>query len=428
MNTHLRLSGKICGMSEAVPPPESYGRVDTDGTVFVTTADGERSVGQIPDVGAEEALAFFTRRFTALETEVGLLEERIKRGALNPDEARRSINAVKSSIVDANAVGDLAGLAARLDALAPVLAVANEARKAERAKAHDETKAAKEAMVVEAEKIAAGNDWRGGVNRFRTLLDEWKALPRIDRATDDDLWHRFSTARTTYTRRRKTQFAEQSAQRDGAKQAKEAIIAEAREIAASTEWGAAAGSFRDLMTRWKAAGPAARDIDDALWAEFRGIQDDFFARRTEAATATDAEFGANLEAKLAILDAAEKDILPVTDLQVARDKYRKFLARYNEHGRVPRDNIRPLEGRVRAIEKALTDAQENEWRRTDPETQKRASGTVTLLSDQIAKLTAQLDRATAAKDAKKISELTASIATYESWLVQASKTLEDFKG
>jgi hypothetical protein len=428
VNTHLRLSGKICGMSEAVPPPESYGRVDTDGTVFVTTADGERSVGQIPDVPAEEALAFFTRRFTALETEVGLLEERIKRGALNPEEARRSINAVRSSITDANAVGDLAGLMARLDAQAPVLAVANEARKAERAKAHDETKLAKEAMVAEAEKIAAGNDWRGGVNRFRTLLDEWKALPRIDRATDDDLWHRFSTARTTYTRRRKTQFAEQSAQRDGAKQAKEAIIAEAREIAASTEWGAAAGSFRDLMTRWKAAGPAARDVDDALWAEFRGIQDDFFARRTEAATATDAEFGANLEAKLAILDAAEKDILPVRDLQVARDKYRKFLAKYNEHGRVPRDNIRTLEGRVRAIEQAITEAGENEWRRTDPETQKRASGTVTLLSDQIAKLTAQLARATAAKDAKKTAELTASIATYESWLEQATKTLEDFKG
>jgi hypothetical protein len=428
VNTHLRLSGKICGMSEAVPPPESFGRVDTDGTVFVTTADGERSVGQIPDVPAEEALAFFTRRFTALETEVGLLEERIKRGALNPEEARRSINAVRSSITDANAVGDLAGLAARLDAQAPVLAEANEARKAERAKAHEETKVAKEAMVGEAEKIAAGNDWRGGVNRFRTLLDEWKALPRIDRATDDDLWHRFSTARTTYTRRRKTQFAEQSVQRDGAKQAKEGIIAEAREIAASTEWGAAAGSFRDLMTRWKAAGPAARDVDDKLWAEFRGIQDDFFARRTEAATATDAEFGANLEAKLAILGAAEKDILPVKDLQVARDKYRKFLAKYNEHGRVPRDNIRPLEGRVRAIEQAITEAEENEWRRTDPETQKRAGGTVTLLSDQIAKLTAQLDRATTAKDAKKISELTASIATYESWLEQARKTLEDFKG
>ncbi len=436
VNTQVRLSGKIGAMSEATPSPESeatlapesYGRVDADGTVYVTTADGERSVGQIPDVPADEALAFFTRRFTALETEVGLLEERIKRGALNPDDARKSISSVKSSVADAHAVGDLAGLVARLESLAPVLAEANEARKAERAKAHEETKAAKETMVAEAEKIALGNDWRGGVNRFRTLLDEWKALPRIDRATDDDLWHRFSSARTTYTRRRKAQFAEQSAKRDTARLAKETIVAEAREIAATTEWGTGAGAFRDLMTRWKAAGPAPRDIDDQLWAEFRGIQDDFFARRTDAATASTTEFSENLAAKVALLDAAEKDILPVREVQVARQKYRTFLSHYNEHGRVPREQIRPLEGRVRAIEKAISEAEESEWRRTDPETRERASGTVTLLSDQIAKLTAQLEKATASKDTKKIAELTASITTYESWLEQASKTLEDFSG
>lgn len=436
VNTQVRLSGKIGAMSEATPSPEpeatlapeSYGRVDADGTVYVTTADGERSVGQIPDVPADEALAFFTRRFTALETEVGLLEERIKRGALNPDDARKSVSSVKSSVAHAHAVGDLAGLVARLDSLAPVLAEANEARKAERAKAHEVTKAAKETMVAEAEKIALGNDWRGGVNRFRTLLDEWKALPRIDRATDDDLWHRFSSARTTYTRRRKAQFAEQSAKRDTARLAKETIVAEAREIAATTEWGTGAGAFRDLMTRWKAAGPAPRDIDDQLWAEFRGIQDDFFARRTDAASASTTEFSENLEAKVALLDAAEKDILPVRDVQAARQKYRTFLSHYNEHGRVPREQIRPLEGRVRAIEKAISEAEESEWRRTDPETRERASGTVTLLSDQIAKLTAQLEKATASKDTKKIAELTASITTYESWLEQASKTLEDFSG
>lgn len=428
MNTQVTVSGKIEPMSEAAPSPESYGRVEVDGTVYVLTADGERSVGQIPDVPTDEAMAFFTRRFTALETEVGLLEERVKRGAVNPEEARRTIASMKSTIVDANAVGDLAGLVARLEGLSPVLAEASEARKAERAKANEESKVAKEAMVAEAEKLALGDDWRGGVTRFRTLLDEWKALPRIDRATDDDLWHKFSTARTTYTRRRKTQFAEQSAKRDSSRIAKEAIIAEARKVAEGTEWGAGAGSFRDLMTRWKAAGPAPRAIDDKLWAEFRGIQDDFFARRTEAETATNAEFSQNLEAKLALLDAAEKDILPVKDVATARQQFRSFLAQYNEHGRVPREQIRTLEGRVRTIEKAIADAEESEWKRTDPETRERASGTVTLLSDQITKLKAQLNKAVEAKNTKKINELTASIATYESWLEQASKTLEDFIG
>jgi hypothetical protein len=251
--------------------PASFGRVDDDGTVHVRTADGERAVGQIPDVSADEALAFYVRRYEALEVEVRLLVTRVGSGAISPEEARNSIKAVRTSVASANAVGDLDGLLVQLDGLAPVLEVQSEARRAERARQHEQTKAKKEQMVAEAEVLAEGNDWRGGVNRFRALLDEWKALPRIDRATDDDLWHRFSAARTTYTRRRKAQFAEQAAKRDTAKEAKERIIAEARALATSTDWGPTAGEFRDLMTRWKAVGPAPREVDDALWAEFRGL-------------------------------------------------------------------------------------------------------------------------------------------------------------
>ena len=41
---------------------------------------------------AEEALAFFIRRYEALELEVSLLERRIATGALSPDDAVGSIN------------------------------------------------------------------------------------------------------------------------------------------------------------------------------------------------------------------------------------------------------------------------------------------------------------------------------------------------
>lgn len=406
--------------------PAAFGRVDDDGTVFVRTAEGERSVGQIPDATPDEAMAFFVRRFEALAVEVGLLEERLRRGALSPDEARRTVEAVRRNITGANAVGDLDSLVSRLDALAPVLAEAQEARKAERAKANEAAREAKEAMVAEAEKLAAGTDWRGGVNRFRSLLDEWKALPRIDRATDDELWHRFSAARTTYTRRRKTQMAELGERRDSARKVKESIVADARTLAASSEWGEAAGGFRDLMTRWKAAGVAPREVDDALWAEFRAIQDDFFARRTQAFSEQDTEFQGNLDAKVQLLDEAERTILPVNDPKQARGQLRTFLQRYNELGRVPREQIRPLENRVRALEEAVRTAEDAEWKRTDPETLERASGTVNLLSDQIAKLQDQLARAQAKGDRKAVAQAQASIATYQSWLDQANTTIKDF--
>lgn len=406
--------------------PADFGRVDADGTVYVRTADGERVVGQIPDVEAAEALAFYTRRYEALEVEVGLLETRVRGGALSPEEARHSISSVRTTVSTANAVGDLQSLVDRLDALAPLLAEQAEARKAERSKQLEVTRETKERMVAEAETLAQGNDWRGGVNRFRALLEEWKALPRIDRATDDALWHRFSAARTTYTRRRKAQFAEQAVKRDAAKAAKEEIIAEARELANSTEWGPTAGAFRELMTRWKAAGSAPRDIDDQLWAEFRGIQDEFFNARASVLSEQDAEFKANLEAKLALLDEAEAGLLPVTDLAAARAGFRSFLERYNAYGRVPREQMRTLDARVKALESAVRSAEEDEWRRTDPQARARAEETVGMLSAEIEKLTDKAAKATARGDKAAAAKANDSIATYQTWLDQAKATLADF--
>ena len=408
------------------PSPADFGRVDPDGTVYVRTSEGERSVGQIPGVSEAEALAFYTRRYEALDLEVTLLERRIASGALSPDEARQSINLVKKNLSGANAVGDLDGLSTRLEALAPVLAQANEARKAERARQAEVTRETKEGMVAEAERLAQSNDWRGGVNRFRSLLDQWKALPRIDRATDDALWHRFSTARTTYTRRRKAQFAEQAERREAARAIKEQIIAEARDLAGSTEWGPTAGAFRDLMARWKAAGAAPREVDDALWAEFRGLQDQFFGARQATMSEQDAEFRANLEAKEALLAKAEAEIVPVTDVAASRAAFREFADAYNTLGKVPREAIRGLDNRVRALETAIRKADEAEWRRSDPEARARAEETVAMLSTEIDKLTEKVEKAEARGDNRTADKARDSIATYQSWLDQARATLADF--
>ena len=118
--------------------PQPFGRVDPDGTVYVRTADGERAVGQVPDVPADEALAFFTRRYDALELEVSLLEKRVASKALSPDDAAGSIKTVRTAVTDANAVGDLDGLLTRLQALSPVVDEARAAQRAEKARQLDE--------------------------------------------------------------------------------------------------------------------------------------------------------------------------------------------------------------------------------------------------------------------------------------------------
>lgn len=406
---------------------EQWGRVGEDGTVYVRTADGERSVGQYPAGSPEEALAFFTERYAALAFEVELLEKRVASGVMTPEEAAASVRTVQEQVVNANAVGDLVALAQRLDALGPVLEEQREARKAERAKRSAEAREGKERIVAEAEALAVGNDWRHGANRMRELLDEWKALPRIDRAADDALWRRFSTARTSYTRRRKSHFAEQHEMRDAARSVKEKLAAEAEELATSTDWGATAGRYRDLMRQWKAAGPAPRDVDEALWRRFRGAQDTFFGARDAAASAQDAEFAANAEVKEALLVEAEA-LLPITDLEAAKRAFRDIAERWDAAGKVPRDRIKELEARIRRVENEIRGIEDEQWRRSDPEKSARADDMVSKLEAAIAQVEADLEKARAAGNDKKVKDLEENLASRQMFLETAKRASADFAG
>jgi len=404
-----------------------WGRVAEDGTVFVKTADGERSVGQYPEGSAEEALKFFTERYDALAFEVSLLEQRVNGSVLSPEEASESVKKVREQVVDAHAVGDLAALAARLDALGPVIATQREARKVERAQRAAESRVSKEAIVTEAEKLAESTDWRNGANRLRELLDEWKALPRIDRSSDDALWRRFSTARTAYTRRRKSHFAEQHEKRDAARVVKEQLATEAEGLADSTDWGPTAGRFRDLMKQWKAAGPAPRDVDDALWKRFRGAQDTFFGARDAATAEQDKEFAANAEVKEQLLVEAEA-LVPVGDLEAAKRTMRDIAERWEAAGKVPRDRIKELEGRIRKVETAIRDAESEQWKRTDPEKSARADDMVTKLETALARIQSELESARAAGNEKKVKELEENLASRQQFLDMARKASADFSG
>ncbi|MFC6285828.1 DUF349 domain-containing protein [Nocardioides sp. GCM10027113] len=402
-----------------------WGRVAEDGTVYVKTADGERSVGQYPEGTPEEALKFFTERYDALAFEVNLLEQRVRAGKLSPEEAAESVRTVREQVVDAHAVGDLASLVGRLDSLGPVIEQQRAARRAERAQKAEESRGRKEEIVAEAERLAEGTDWRHGANRLRELLDQWKALPRIDRASDDALWRRFSTARTAYTRRRKAHFAEQNERREAARGVKEKLAAEAEGLASSTDWGPTSGRFRDLMRQWKAAGPAPRDVDEALWKRFRGAQDQFFGARDAAAAEQDQEFAANAEVKEQLLAEAEA-LLPVTDLDAAKRTMRDIAERWEAAGKVPRARIKELEGRIRKVEQAIRDVEDEQWRRTDPEKSARADDMVSKLEAAIAQVEADLEKARAAGDDRKVTELEENLASRRQFLDMAKKASADF--
>ena len=264
-----------------------------------------------------------------------------------------------------------------------------------------------------------------GGAELRELLESWKAAqrrgPRLDRPTEDGLWKRFSHARTTFDRHRRQFFSELDAKQAQVRAAKEALIKRAEEMQTSTDWAGTSAKYRDLLAEWKKAGRASRKEDDALWARFRAAQQVFYDARRAKDEAVDAEFAENLKVKEALVAKAEA-LLPIKDIKAAKKALRPIQDAWEEAGRVPRGAVRRIEGRMRAVEDAIREAENAEWRRTDPETKARAEGLAGQLQDAIAGLEKDLAAAQAAGDAKKIAEAEAALTARRAWLEQVLRS------
>jgi hypothetical protein len=397
-----------------------WGRVDETGTVFVREADGERAVGQYPDGTPDEALAYFQRKFTELAGQVTLLEQRAKGGAPAADIAK-TVKSLSASISTANAVGDLAALAARLEALGGTVVELTEKQTEESKAAVAEAIAERTTIVEAAEALAAADpakaQWKQVSAQLDELFAQWQKHqtdgPRLPKNDGNELWKRFREARSTIDGHRKAFFSELDAVHREARVRKQELAEKAEALVSKGADGIPA--YRSLLDEWKLAGRAGKKLDDALWARFKAAGDQLYSAKSEIDAKDNVEFEANLAAKLEVLVEAEK-ILAETDRVKAKDALAGVQRKWEKIGKVPRDKVKTVEDRLRKVETAVRKLDEDHWNRTDPEKVARAEGFAGQLADAIAKLEKELAAATAGGDKKKIAEAKEALETRKAWL------------
>ncbi|GAB2748021.1 DUF349 domain-containing protein [Salinifilum aidingensis] len=405
----------------AAADPARWGRVDDAGTVYVRTDDGERSVGSWQAGDATEGLEHFARKFDDLRTEAELLESRLSTQAGDPKQTLTSARHLRDRATGADVVGDLDALHRRIEHVIARAEHAVEQAKQAREQARAEATARKEALVAEAEQIAAeSTNWKSAGDRLRQMLDEWKSIRGVDRKTDEQLWRRFSKARDAFSRRRGSHFAELDRQRAAAKSRKQELVAEAESLTESTDWVETAQRYKNLMSEWKAAGRAPKDSEEALWKRFRAAQDRFFSRRSEAYAARDAEFQENARQKEALLAEAEQ-IDPSAGLEAAQQQLQRIQQQWDGIGKVPRDRMRELEGRLRTVVDRVRSAADARWRRTDPEAQAR----VAQFRERVEQFESQAAKARAAGDEKRAQQAEQQAQQWREWLTAAEQALAD---
>ena len=396
-----------------------FGRVDDNGNIYVVDAGVERLIGSQPELTPENAFALYVKKYDDLAASVRLLEQRVKAKA-DAKSINKSAEKIIVDLKEPMAIGDLASLRERVTAVQTSIA----SLLAESVEKHaEEVKAAliaREEIVLQAEKIAAQDpqktNYKLASAKMLELFTAWQALQKtstkVSKKAADDLWHRFSKARNTFDSNKRSYFSSQDVLVKASKNAKSDLVAKAEALV--VKGADAAVAYRELLAAWKTLPKTKTKADDSLWAKFKAAGDAIYAAKTAKVESDNITFAANLKIKLELLEEAEK--IDVSNLESAKTAMKSIQARWEKAGKVPRDSIRTIDDRLKAVEQKIKGIEQENWRKTDPATIDRTNSVRSQLESSIAKLEAELAQAQQSNDAGKIAKATEALETKKAWL------------
>ena len=414
--------------------PAKFGRVGEDGTVYVITPTGDRAVGSYPGKTADEALAYFVKKFEMAASEVALLAARIRSGAMVPSDAHEAVNKLRTQISELNGVGDLVNLAQSLEKI-PALITEHEgayqarkaAQSAEREARKVEAAAIKEKIVAEAESLIDSVAWKVTTARLKELLDDWKKAPRLDKKVDAALWKRFSSSRNKFDKRRRTHFSNLDSEQKVVATTKESIVKEAESLANSREWLNTAKKYKELMDKWKAAGRGKKSADTALWNRFKTAQDTFFKAKNADMDKRKGSMVENL-AKREVMIVEFEALLPISDFKTAKKKFYDLMGKWQKIGMTDRKKRASFDSRIKKVEDEINELERNFQRKSDPSAKAQANKVVQGLAEAIENYEKQAAKAEAAGQTAKAMVSREAAAARRGWLEEAQKGLTEFTG
>lgn len=205
----------------------------------------------------------------------------------------------------------------------------------------------KEALCERAEALKDSTDWVKTAEAMKVLQAEWKAIGPVTRGREKAVWERFRKACDAFFTRRQADMKQRKNEWGENLAKKEALIAEAEQLAQSTNWEQAAARLKALQVQWKTIGPVKKSKSDQVWERFRAACDLFFERfKNRDQEAIQTKFVDRDTAVAEIEALVPEDGAPMPD-----DLYNKVQAaraRWLQGPELPRHVLTPLAERVNA--------------------------------------------------------------------------------
>jgi hypothetical protein len=146
-------------------------------------------------------------------------------------------------------------------------------------------KAAKEALIAEAEALSGSTDWRKTTEAMLELQKKWKEAGPTPAAEEQKLWRRFRKAQDTFFKAKKAQFADREESEKANLAEKEALLHDIEHYTLTGDRKEDLEVLKQFSTRWNNVGHVPRKNLDDLMTRFRKAMDEKYnalsAQRSE---------------------------------------------------------------------------------------------------------------------------------------------------
>lgn len=189
--------------------------------------------------------------------------------------------------------------------------------------------------------------WEEMTKQVLAIQAEWKTVGFTPRKVNAEIFERFRMACDRFFQAKTAYFKANREKLNANLTAKNALIEKAEALKDSTDWGATTNKFVELQKEWKAIGPVAHKVSDAIWKRFNDACNYFFEQKNAANAGQRKEEEANLELKKGVIAELEKLVENAGDDLLK--SVRELQARWNEIGHVPYSKKEKMYRRYREL-------------------------------------------------------------------------------
>lgn len=196
-------------------------------------------------------------------------------------------------------------------------------------------------LVDKAEAYAASEDWRKTTDALKGLMDEWKSTGRAAGGRDEELWARFSAAKTVFFDRKKGHFDTIQKEQEENLAKKLALLEKAEALQESTDWNKTSAEFEAILADWRRVGKVPIEKANEIRDRMERAKDTFFGARRAHFETVKVSLTDNYAQKLALLSRAES-LKHSTQWREATGEFTELMEEWKRIGPVPREHSRKM--------------------------------------------------------------------------------------